>query len=151
MIDISQILIPVAHAAEEVATEAANQGVAGTLGLNLTYFIGQLITFSVVLLILWKFVFGPVAKKLTERTERVEKAMHDADAVEKEKQEFEKWKNEQMVKARHEASEILSKAKTDATKAKDEVIQQPKDEQQKLVEQDRNQMQTEKANAMQEA
>ena len=156
MIDISQILIPIARAAEEVvhevaATEAASGGVAGTLGINLTYFIGQLITFSVVLLILWKFVFTPVAKKLTERTEKIEKAMRDAASTEKEKQEFEKWKAEQMVNARHEASVIINKAQDEANKLKDQTLVITKNDQEKLIAQAKAQIEQEKNQALQSA
>ena len=148
MIDLSHILIPVAHAAEEAA---ANQGVAGALGLNLQYFIGQLITFSVVLFILWKFVFTPVAKKLTERTERIEKAMRDAASTEKEKQDFAKWKAEQMVNTRHEASVVMSKAQDEANKIKDQTLIITKNDQEKLIAQTRQQIEQEKNQALQAA
>ncbi len=130
------------------AQEAASGGVAGTLGLNLTYFIGQLITFAIVLLILWKFVFGPVAKKLQERTDKVEKAMSDADRITKEKAEFEKWRQEQMNVARKEASEIVNKSQTDATKAREEILIKAKEDQQKLVDQAKEQIYQEKEQAL---
>ena len=138
------IIIPIARAAEE----AQNTGVAGTLGLNATYFIGQLLTFSVLLFILWKWVFTPVAKKLTERAERVEKAMRDAASTEKEKQDFSKWKAEQMVNTRHEASIIISKAQNEAVKTKDAILLQAKEEQTKLVEQAKLQIEQEKSQAL---
>ena len=144
MIFDPRIFIPLVRAAEE----AKKTGVAGTLGLNLTYFIGQLLTFSVVLFILWKWVWTPVAKKLTERTERVEKAMKDAASTEKEKQDFSKWKAEQMVNTRHEASIIINKAQDEAVKTKDAILQQAKDEQAKLVEQAKAQIEQEKNQAL---
>ncbi len=139
--------IHIAHAAEE----AASGGVAGTLGLNLQYFIGQLITFSIVLLILWKFVFTPVAKKLTERTEKIEKAMSDANSITREKAEFEAWKNQQMSSARQSAAAIVAQAQTDANKVKDQTLIITKNDQEKLIAQARSQMETEKSKMMQEA
>jgi F-type H+-transporting ATPase subunit b len=133
------------------AQEAASGGVAGTLGLNLTYFIGQLITFAIVLFILWKFVFGPVAKKLQERTDRVEKAMSDADRIKKEKAEFEQWRQEQMTVARKEASEIVNKSQGDATKAREEILIKTKEDQQKLVDQAKEQIYQEKEQALSSA
>lgn len=144
---LPEIFNSVVYAAEE----AASGGVAGTLGLNLTYFIGQLITFSVVLFILWKFVFGPVAKKLQERTDRVEKAMNDADRIKKEKEEFEHWRQEEMNKARKEASEIVNKSQTDATKVRDEVLHKTKEDQQKLIDQAKVQIEQEKNQALSSA
>lgn len=153
MINFNPFVIYIARAAEEAvhevaSAEASSGGVAGTLGLNLTYFIGQLITFSIVLFVLWKWVFTPVAKKLTERTERVEKAMRDAASTEKEKQEFEKWKAEQMVNARHEASLIVGKAQTEATAVKDQILQTAKLEQEKVVAQAKAQIEQEKNQAL---
>ncbi len=139
-----EIFNTVAYAAEE----AAKGGVAGTLGLNLTYFIGQLITFSIVLFILWKFVFGPVAQKLQERTERVEKSMNDADRITKEKAEFEHWRQEEMNKARKEASEIVNKSQNDATKAREDILHKTKEDQQKLVDQAKQQIEQEKNQAL---
>ena len=85
MIDISHILIPVAHAQEA----AQSTSPVAVLGLNLKQFIGQLVTFLLALFVLWKWALTPVAKKLTERTDKIEKAMNDADRITKEKQEFE--------------------------------------------------------------
>ncbi len=148
---ITEFFIPIAHAAQEVAGEVATQGVAGTLGLNITYFIGQLLTFSVVLVVLWKFVFNPVAKKLTERTEKIEKSLNDATRIEKEKQEFEIWKNQEMSKARLEASTIITLAQTEAGKARQQILDQTKHDQQKLVDQAKSQIESEKNQQLQAA
>ena len=78
------------------------------MNINLKLFIAQLVNFAVVLGILWKFVFTPVANKLQERTDKIEKAMKDATGTEKEKQEFAVWKQQEMTKARTEAGGIIS-------------------------------------------
>lgn len=146
MITPSDILNTVVYAQESTST-----GVAGTLGLNAVYFIGQLITFSIVLFILWKFVFTPVAQKLTERTEKIEKSLHDANRIEKEKQEFEVWKNAEMGKARQEASSIITAAQTEAGKARQQILDQTKIDQQKLVDQAKSQIESEKNQQLQSA
>ena len=140
MIDFSTLLIPIAHAAEAEASTSA----IGTLGLNLKLFIAQLINFAIILLVLWNWVFTPLSKKLTERTENIEKAMHDAKRIEKDKQDFEKWKNEQIINARHEAASIITLAKNDATKVKDQLAQAAKEEQEKIVAQAKAQIEQEK-------
>jgi F-type H+-transporting ATPase subunit b len=160
------ILIQTAYAAEEEShttavettqaqsgehtetTEHASTGVAGKLGLDATYFVGQLITFGIVLFILWKWVFTPVAQKLTERTEKIEKAMSDADRITKEKQEFEMWKNEQMSGARKEAAAIVTEAQSEANKAKDQTLLITKRDQEKIVAQAKAQIEQEKNQAL---
>ncbi len=151
MIDLhhlSQILIPIAHASEEAV---ASEGGAAVLGINLKLFIAQLVNFAVVLGILWKFVFTPVATKLQERTDKIEKAMKDATSTEKEKQEFAVWKQQEMSKARTEAGGIISLAQTEAGKVKEDILKQAKDEQLKLVQQSKIQIEQEKAQALQSA
>ena len=145
------ILIPVAHAAEEAAAEAGSGGVAGTLGINLKLFIAQLINFGILLFVLWRYAFTPIAKRLTERTEKIEKSLHDADRIAKEKQEFETWKNAEMGKARQEASSIVTAAQTEAQKAKQQIAEQTKAEQEKIVAQAKQQIESEKSRQLAEA
>lgn len=126
------------------ATEGEKQGVAATLGINGLQFLGQLVTFAVVLLILWKWVFNPVTEKLQQRTEKIEKALSDADRITLEKQEFEQWRQAEMTKARQEAGAVISKAQEDANTVKDQTLHKTKEEQQKLVDQAKQQIQDEK-------
>lgn len=147
MIDLNPFIIPIAHAQE---TAAAPSPVA-VLGLNWQLFVAQLVNFAVILFILWKWVFTPVAKKLQERTDKIEKAMKDAASTEKEKLEFAVWKEEEMKKTRQEAGGIISQAQKDATTTKDDILRQAKEEQLKLAEQTRKQIEQEKNMALQSA
>jgi F-type H+-transporting ATPase subunit b len=151
MIDFHQLLhliIPVAHAAEDAA---ASGGIAGTFGVDWMKFVAQLINVTVVLLILWKFAFAPVTKKLQERTDKIEKAMNDAGRIAKEKQAFEAWRQTEMSKARTEASSIVTSAQTEAGKAKQVILDQTKQDQQKLIDQAKAQIESEKNRSISEA
>ena len=150
MIDpnIFHILIPVAHAAEEATKDT---GIAATFGVDWMKFIAQLINFAIVLFVLWKFVFTPVTKKLEERTAKIEKAMKDAASTEVEKQEFAKWKEQEMSKVRSQATGIVNEAETQATKAKDEILRKAQEDQQKIVEQAKKQILEEKTAQLQAA
>jgi F-type H+-transporting ATPase subunit b len=121
------------------------------LGIDWKLLIGQLINFAIILAVLWKWVFGPVSKKLTERANKIEKSLIDADRIAKEKLEFEKWHAEQMVNARHEATTIVAQAQKDATQVKDATLAKTREEQEKLVEQAKKQIQDEKAEALRAA
>ncbi len=147
-----QFLIPVAHAASEaVAAESASSGGIATLGLNGKLFIAQLVNFAVLLLLFWKLILPGLVKGLQSRTQRIEKSLQDAERVEKEKQEFSKWREEEMSKARLQASEIVTKAQSEAGAAKDRAIAQTKEEQQKVVEQASTQIKQEKDKALSSA
>lgn len=158
MIDsnIVQLLIPVAQAVTEatpVAGEVAKTsgGVLGTLGIDWRYFIAQLVNFGLVLFVLWKWVLTPVAKKLTERSEQIEQSMLDATSTKREKEEFAVWKEQEMTKTRQEASSIITTAQKEATASKDEILLRAKEDQLKLVEQAKRQIEQEKTAQLQSA
>jgi F-type H+-transporting ATPase subunit b len=133
---------------EEAHEEAASGGVVGALGINWKLFVAQLVNFGIILLVLWKWVLTPVAKKLGERSEKVQKSLDDAQRIEKEKQEFRAWKDQEMGKARKEASSIVTMAQSEAVAVKNQILQDAKLEQEKLVKQIQAQIQSEKQQAL---
>lgn len=144
-------LINIAHAATEAA-EASKEasGGIGSLGLNLKLFIAQLINFGIILLVLWKWVFTPVAKKLTERTERIEKAMRDANETEKAKADYFQWKETEMTRVRSQATGIITAAQNEAIKAKQQIMDEAKAEQARAIEQAKIKIEEEKNQAIRE-
>lgn len=144
----SFLIVGIAHASEEAA---AGGSPVAVLGINLKLFIAQLVNFGIVILILWKWVFTPVANKLNERTEKIEKAMKDAVGTEKEKQEFASWKQQEIAKTKSEAAAIIIQANKEAGTVKDDLLKQAKEEQQKLVDNTKKQIEQEKHQILQSA
>lgn len=143
------IIIPVARAAEEAAAEPS--GPLGTLGIDGTLFIAQLVNFLVVILVLWRFAFKPVGRALAERSERIQKAQDDAARIEREKQAFEQWRTDEASKARLKAAEIVGRAEQEAAKVKEESLAKTKQEQQQLVARAKAQIEEERKAAIGEA
>jgi F-type H+-transporting ATPase subunit b len=143
-------LIHIAQAAEEAAHAAESSGVLGTLGINLKLFIAQLVNFGIILFVLWKWVFGPVSKGLEARTKKIEDSLSDADRIEKEKTEFQAWREEQVALTRQEAAGIVSLAKQEAEKVRQELLEQTKAEQTKIVSTTREQLASDQSRAVQE-
>lgn len=152
--------IDIAYAASEASAKVAEyaggaelepSGIAGTLGLDLKLFIAQLINFAIVLFILWRFVFKPVAGKLSERTDKIEKALKNADLTAKERESFGVWKKQEMSKIKKEASDLLAAARLEAEGAKEQTLSDTKEEQKKLVAQAKILIQKEKDKAVKEA
>ncbi len=141
----------VAHAAEEAAHEAAaNPSVAGMFGLNFKLFLAQLINFAIVLFVLWKWVFKPVSKALSDRTSKIEKSLADAKQITEDKETFESWKNAEMGKVRQEAAGIITQAKQDAETVRHQLTEQTKQEQGKILLQTQAQLELEKQKAITE-
>ena len=147
---ISQIFVHTAYAATEAATETAegSGGVSGTLGLNWKLFAAQLVNFGILLVVLWKFVFIPVAKKMQERTSKIDKSLKDAQDIEVQKKQFAEWKDQEMAKARKQAAEVITASQTEAGKVRQQILDQAKAEQEKLVKQAKEQIASEKNQAL---
>lgn len=127
-----------------------DQSVLGRFGINWKSFIAQLINFSIILLVLWKWVFGPVTKGLSERTQKIEKSLADAAKIAEDRETFDSWKNNEMAGVKKEASGILTQAKKDAQALQEQMLGETKQEQTKLVEQAKQQIETEKTKALQD-
>jgi F-type H+-transporting ATPase subunit b len=149
MID-PNIFIHVAQAAETAAEEVNNTGVAGTLGLNAKLFIAQLVNFGIVLFVLWKWVFTPVTKALTARTEKIEKSLQTAETTEQERAQFEEWKKEELGKTRKEASAIIAEAKSQGKALQDSMLIETQHGQEAIVEKTRAQLVAEQNKAIAE-
>lgn len=137
-------LIHVASAAETAKEVANDPSIVDTLGLNLKLFAAQLINFAIVLFILWRWVFKPITSALQKRTEKIEHSLKTAEATEQQKQEFEKWKGEQIQLTKVEAGEILSKAKDEADALKNSMLIETKHDQDAVIEKAKKQLEVEK-------
>ncbi len=133
---------------EEHAEEKT--GVLGTLGVNWKLLIAQLVNFGIVLFVLWKWVFGPVARGLENRTKKIEQSLADATTITQEKEEFKTWKTKEMSAARGEAALIVTEAKKEAEEAKNKILTEARSEQEKIMEQAKVQLESEKDKALSE-
>lgn len=128
--DLPNLII---FATEEVAEHSADAGVVGTLGLNAKLFIAQLINFSVVLFILWKWVFKPVGGALEKRRKKIDDSLKKAEDLEVRMQNFEKERQEEIAKARRQAEEIVQNALKAADEAKVETVEAARKEAEKVL------------------
>ncbi len=140
-----------ASATAEGEEHEEDKGVIGLFGLDWKLFLAQLVNFAIVLFVLWKWVFKPVVSGMEARTKKIEDSLNTADQVNKDKEEFEQWKNKEMVNARHEATAIISEAKKTATETKDQILEQAKVEQQQILDQSKIELEQQKTKTLEEA
>lgn len=136
---------------EHAENTEEDQGVVGLLGLNGKLFIAQLINFAIVLFVLWKWVFGPVAKGLSNRTAKIEASLADAEKIAEDRKNFDSWKDGEISEVRKEAAAILTKAKSEAENLKVETLTQTKEEQAKITAQATAQIEQQKQAMVKEA
>ena len=53
----------------------------GSLGINLPILIAQLVNFTILLVILRKFLFGPIVRMVDERRRRIEEGLNASQAM----------------------------------------------------------------------
>lgn len=149
--DLHQIILAATEAASEAATHEAAGGVLGTLGLNWKLFLAQLVNFSIVLFVFWKWIVKPLGKTLTDRQERIEKGLKYSEAMESEKKKFEDWKLTEMKKIRNESDNILRVTTDTANQIKQETIVDAQHQANKIIEQAKINIESEKVQMIKEA
>ena len=110
----------------------------------------MLITFAIVLWILGKYAWKPIMKSLKEREETIQGSL---DAAKKAKEEIEKLKDENkkiMAEARAERDNILKEAKEIREKMLREAENDAKQKADKILEDARLQIESEKKKAIDE-
>jgi F-type H+-transporting ATPase subunit b len=140
-------IINVAQAAEE----AGSSGVVGTLGLNLKLFIAQLINFAIVLFVLWKWVFTPITKALSSRTEKIEASLKTAESIAQERQQFSEWQKQQMTAVRQEAGSVLVEAKNQAEALRNSMLIETREQQEQILAKTKTQLEAERTQTMESA
>lgn len=137
-----------AQIASEVVKTAGISGILTSLGLNLKLFIAQLINFGIVILVLWRWVYRPLVKKMDERSKKI------GDGLEFSKQAQELLqsadvKNEQIIKeAKNQSRALLEEAKNAAEKQCQEILSRSKDEAEKIVAEGQERLKNEKTAAL---
>ena len=103
------------------------------LGINWKLLVAQVVNFLILLLVLYKFAYGPILKMLEKRTGKIEKGLKDAEAAEKKLKESQKKQEEILNKARREAQDIVEKAQARSEKTKSEILAEAKNQSDKII------------------
>jgi len=78
--------------------------------------------FLVLLFVLWKFAWGPIAKGLDARAQRISDSLQRAEEVEKAAREIAETNRQLLAKAQQEAQGIVADARTSARHAADDLL-----------------------------
>lgn len=81
------------------------------LGINLGFFIAQLVNFGLIFLLLAKVVWPRVLKMLDERSERIAKGLEDARAAEEARENAERERDKLLTQARAEGQKLIDEAR----------------------------------------
>lgn len=81
------------------------------LGINLGFFIAQLVNFGLIFFLLAKFAWPAVTNMLDERAERIAKGLEDARAAEEARENAEREKEKLLIQARSDGQKALEEAR----------------------------------------
>jgi F-type H+-transporting ATPase subunit b len=137
-----------AHAAE---TSSESSGVLGTLGINWKLFLAQLVNFSIILLIFFKWIVKPITDTLAKRQEKIEEDVKNSEYMKHEKAKFEDWKDAQMKQTRQEAEKLIKTATDNSEKLRQEMLAKTQAEAAKITSQTMAQLALEKEKVVSDA
>lgn len=92
------------------------------LGIDWKLLVGQIVNFTVLLIVLLKFVYKPVLGALDRRSKMIEKSMHDAHEASEKLKNIEKMEKQQLAETQKQVGIMLEKAKQDAEEVKKGIV-----------------------------
>jgi len=115
-----------------------------TFHIDWKLFIAQIVNFAIVFSVLYWFAFKPLAKVMSERTDKISKSLLDAKKVEEKLAQTKAGFDQAMAEAKQQANAILERAAVEADARKQEMIVRAKEEIGQIINQEKQKMQTEK-------
>ncbi len=125
--------------------------ILGAFGVDWRLLIIQTINFSVLLIVLWYFLYRPILNILDERQKKIKKGMKDAEKASKEYEEINQRKNEILKEASKEGQEIVLIAKQRAEEKGAEVLREANENASSVLKDAQMRAEEEKAKALRES
>ncbi len=122
----------------------------GLLKVDPGLLLWTVITFAVLLLILWKTAWKPIVEALDARSERIRGDLSNADRARQEAEELLQKHKEMMDKAKEEATGIIEKSKIEAEKIRNDIIEKANSDARQIAESTKNEITIAKDNALAE-
>jgi F-type H+-transporting ATPase subunit b len=111
------------------------------MDIQIPQIIFQIINFSILFIVLSKFIYRPVLKMLDNRAEKIREGLEAADKNLKIQSKMEKQQSEVLAKAKKQADSIIKQAEAEADKIIRQAKSQAKDEAKKILETEKTSLQ----------
>lgn len=100
------------------------QETLNTLGIDWNKLIAQMVSFGVLLFVLWRFAYGPVLDILEKRRAKIEESLANAEKIKRDLAQADMEKREILLKANEQAVNILAEAQKSAAAQSEKKIQE---------------------------
>lgn len=121
------------------------------LGLDLKIFLAQLINFSVLVFVLWRFAYQPIFKILEDRRKKVAQGVADAEKATQELAQAKTEAEKIIFETKKEALVLLEKASLEAEEKKEAIVAKAQDEIKEVIKIEKERFVIEKNKALEEA
>lgn len=140
----------IAYAAEETVPSTQEEGVLGSLGINGTLFVFQLINFAIVVAVLWFMILKPLTKKMSERQKMIDDSIDNAKKIETNLGMSERKYQEKIDQAKVDANKFIAKSQEESALAAEAMKEKTRKEIELLVEAARKNIKTERDESINE-
>lgn len=126
------------------------EGIIQSFYIDWQLMLAQLINFSIVIFVLWKFAYKPILNILKDRSEKIGKSLEDAKKIEK---SLENTKNESeriIREASSRGQSIVEESTQNAENLKKDKMEETRAESQKIIETAKDQIRGEREKMMSE-
>ena len=103
------------------------------IGINHFYLLGQIVNFTILLLVLKKFIYQPILRKLEERSKQTQKSLETAEEIAKKQEKWEEKQAQEMQKVQTQTQKILEEAQKQAQQEKSKLIKEAKQQAQVIA------------------
>src|SRR5258707_14604234 len=99
------------------------QEIAGTFGVDWPHLIAQIISFSIVCALLYKFAYQRVLQMLEERRQRIAEGLANAEKIKTELARTEAQRQEVLTQANTQATKLIEEARAAAARVQEQETQ----------------------------
>ncbi len=99
------------------------QQLANTFGVDWPHLISQIISFSIVCLLLYRFAYNPILKMLEERRRQIAQGLADTEKIRAELAETEAQRQIVLLQANTQATKLIDEAHDAAARVKQQETQ----------------------------
>lgn len=103
--------------------EGQIQQIARTFGVDWPHLIAQIISFSIVCVVLYRFAYKPILKILEQRRQQIAQGLADSEKIREELAQTEAQRHEIIVKANAAASKLIEDSRATAARVQEEETQ----------------------------
>jgi len=96
---------------------------AETFGLDWPHFVAQVLSFSIVTFLLYRFAYKPILTILEERRQRIAESLANAEKIKAELAKTEAMQREALEKANAQAAKLIEEARAAAARVQEQETQ----------------------------